>query len=81
MERFTEWCFLERKTEGKQLKKLWSSVYSTNIGSMRCFEKCGYPKEGVKKGQAEKNGEVTDLHLFGITKADWEELRKKRHVE
>ena len=81
LERSTEWWFLERIVEGTPLKKLWSTVYSTNIGSMRCFEKCGYLKEGVMKGQAEKYGEVMDLHLFGITKADWEERRKKRQVE
>jgi ribosomal-protein-alanine N-acetyltransferase len=81
LEALTEWCFLERKADGKQLKKLWSSVYSTNVGSMRCFEKYGYAKEGVQRDQAEKYGRTMDLHLFGMTKRDWEERWKQRHAE
>jgi RimJ/RimL family protein N-acetyltransferase len=81
LEALTEWCFLERKADGGQLKKLWSSVYSTNVGSMRCFEKCGYAKEGVQRDQAAKYGRTMDLHLFGMTKGDWEERWKQRHAE
>jgi RimJ/RimL family protein N-acetyltransferase len=81
LEGLTEWFFLERKAEGKQLRKLWGSVYSTNIGSIRCFEKCGYVKEGVMRDHVERHGEMMDLHLFGMTKKDWEENRKKKQVE
>jgi RimJ/RimL family protein N-acetyltransferase len=81
LEALTEWCFLERKTDGKQLEKLWSNVHSTNVGSMRCFEKCGYAKEGVQRDQVAKYGRTMNLHLFGLTKRDWEERCKQRHAE
>jgi ribosomal-protein-alanine N-acetyltransferase len=38
LEAFTEWCFLERKVEGKRLTKLGAYVFSPNTGSMRCLE-------------------------------------------
>ncbi|KAH7393912.1 acyl-CoA N-acyltransferase [Phaeosphaeria sp. MPI-PUGE-AT-0046c] len=70
---FTEWAFetFEGK-DGQRLRRLFSEVWSGNGASMRCFEKCGYAPEGIMKGHAEKNGEVMDVHLFGLTKADWE---------
>jgi RimJ/RimL family protein N-acetyltransferase len=39
---------------------------------MRCFEKNGYALEGVLKGHVEKNGEIQDEHMFGMTKSDWD---------
>lgn len=70
---FTQWAFesFEGK-DGQRLRRLFSTVWSGNVGSMRCFEKCGYAPEGIMKGHAEKHGEIWDVHLFGLTKADWE---------
>jgi RimJ/RimL family protein N-acetyltransferase len=81
LEALTEWCFSERKVDGKVLKKLCGTVHDRNIGSIRCFEKCGYKREGVLKDQVEKHGDVMDLHLYGLTKIDWEERKKRRHAE
>ncbi|OAK95061.1 acyl-CoA N-acyltransferase [Phaeosphaeriaceae sp. SRC1lsM3a] len=70
---FTEWAFetFEGK-DGQRLRRVFSTVWSGNKGSIRCFEKCGYAPEGIMKDHVEKNGEVMDLHLYGLTKADWE---------
>jgi ribosomal-protein-alanine N-acetyltransferase len=70
---FTKWSFesFEGK-DGQRLRRLWGGVCGGNDASARCFEKCGYAKEGVMKSHVEKNGEVRDMHLFGLTKTDWE---------
>jgi ribosomal-protein-alanine N-acetyltransferase len=77
LEAFTKWAFevFEGK-DGRRLRRLWGGVFSGNVGSMRCFEKCGYVREGVMKGHVEKHGQVLDLHVFGLTKADWQEAEK-----
>lgn len=69
---FTKWCFSSESREGTKITKLWGGVIGGNGASMRCFEKCGYVKEGILKGHCEKHGEVYDMHLFGMTKTDWE---------
>lgn len=72
LEGFTKWAFENWNKDGQRLRRLWGNAFAPNVGSMRCFEKCGYAKEGVMKGHCEKNGEVMDMHVFGLTKADWE---------
>ncbi|KAH7378773.1 GCN5-related N-acetyltransferase-like protein [Pyrenochaeta sp. MPI-SDFR-AT-0127] len=72
LEAFTRWAFETREIDGKKLTRLWGGVFSGNVASMRCFEKCGYSKEGVLKGHCVKRGEVMDMHVFGMTKGDWE---------
>jgi ribosomal-protein-alanine N-acetyltransferase len=70
---FTKWSFESWEgKDGQKLRRLWAKVFTGNDGSMRCFEKCGYAKEGVLIGHCEKHGEVMDLHLFGLTKVAWE---------
>ena len=72
LEGYTRWLFESWNKNGQPMKRLTGKVFSGNIGSMRCFEKCGYAHEGVMKGHAEKYGEVIDVHMFGLTKPDWE---------
>ncbi|KAH8727100.1 acyl-CoA N-acyltransferase [Phaeosphaeriaceae sp. PMI808] len=73
LEGFTKWSFESWEGKnGQRLRRLTGTVMSGNIGSMRCFEKCGYEHEGVLKAHIEKHGKVMDRHMFGLTKADWE---------
>jgi ribosomal-protein-alanine N-acetyltransferase len=73
VEAFTKWSFDSfQGKDGQRLKRLWGGVLSGNVGSMRCLEKCGYAPEGIMKGHIEKHGEVMDMHVFGLTKVDWE---------
>ena len=69
---FTKWVFQSWERDGQRIRRLGGNVFSGNVASMRCFEKCGYAKEGVLKGHGEKHGQVYDFHLFGLTKPDWE---------
>ena len=73
LEAITKWTFESYVgKDGQMIKKLWGDIFAGNVASMRCFEKCGYSREGIMKGHAEKHGEVSDTHIFGLTKADWE---------
>jgi ribosomal-protein-alanine N-acetyltransferase len=70
---FTKWSFESWEgKDGQRLRKLWAKVVEGNDGSMRCFLKCGYAREGVFVGHRERDGEVSDLHMFGLTKVAWE---------
>jgi RimJ/RimL family protein N-acetyltransferase len=72
LEAFTTWAFESYENNGQRLTRLYAGVFSGNVASMRCFEKNGYALEGVLKGHIEKNGEVRDEHVFGMTKSIWE---------
>ncbi|RMZ70160.1 acetyltransferase [Pyrenophora seminiperda CCB06] len=74
---FTIWTFTEWEQNGQKLTRLWGGVMGGNVASMRCFEKCGYVKEGVWKGHCKKGADVMDLHFFGSTKLDWERRMKE----
>ncbi|UPX19306.1 uncharacterized protein EKO05_0009574 [Ascochyta rabiei] len=80
----TEWCFTAEEaklaTGGKRWTRLFGTVFAGNVGSMRCFEKCGYLEEGVLRGGVEKNGVASDLHVFGLVKGDWEAKRGWREA-
>jgi RimJ/RimL family protein N-acetyltransferase len=76
---FTDYVFEGRHKGG--YKRLFAGVMSGNGASMKCLGKCGYAPEGVLKGHVEKHGVVSDLHMFGLTKWDWEERRKKATEE
>jgi ribosomal-protein-alanine N-acetyltransferase len=72
LEAFTKWSFESYENNGQRLTKLYSGVFSGNVASMRCFEKCGWALEGVLRDNVQKDGELRDEHMFGMTKADWE---------
>ncbi|KAH9880085.1 hypothetical protein J1614_002111 [Plenodomus biglobosus] len=72
LEAFTRWIFLNKEVGRPRTTRLCGHVFGGNMASMRCFEKCGYTKEGTLKGHCEKQGETMDLHIFGLVKADWD---------
>lgn len=52
-----------------RLRQIYLRVYQTNVRAIRCYEKCGFIKEGVLKvsrRQAERTGEVV---LMSLTRA------------
>jgi RimJ/RimL family protein N-acetyltransferase len=72
---FTDYVFSEK---GDVWRRLWAGVFSGNEASMGTLKKCGYAEEGVMKGHVEKHGEVRDLHMFGLTRKDWEATKQSR---
>ncbi|KAF2121916.1 acyl-CoA N-acyltransferase [Lophiotrema nucula] len=67
---FTSYIYTERHDT---YRRLFAGVFEGNDGSMKCLERCGYVKEGIFKGHVEKHGQTLDLHMFGLTRTDWEE--------
>lgn len=76
LEGLTQWYFTGGM-EGKWTR-LSGHVFAGNGGSMRCFEKCGYVLEGILKGAVRKGDAVSNLHIFGLVKEDWEAKRKRQ---
>lgn len=78
----TKWVFTAPESklagaEGRRWTRLWGGVFAGNKASMRCFEKCGYVREGVLRGAVEKRGASSDLVVFGCLKEEWEGREKE----
>ncbi|OAG02701.1 acyl-CoA N-acyltransferase [Paraphaeosphaeria sporulosa] len=82
---FVEWTFLHRTSDGSKVEegrsrktRLFAAVFAENTASMRILEGCGFVREGVQRGHVHtRYGEITDLHLFGLGRGEWEERRKQ----
>ena len=52
-------------------------VFKFNPRGIRCYKKCGFKIEGIKKQSVRKNGKFVDEIIMGITKDDYNKLNKK----
>ncbi|KAF2018498.1 acyl-CoA N-acyltransferase [Aaosphaeria arxii CBS 175.79] len=66
--------------ESGRWSRLWANVFSENQASVTCLEKCGYKLEGVLKGHVQKHGEVSDLHVLGLTIEDWRKWKQSKET-
>ncbi|MDZ4722678.1 MAG: GNAT family protein [candidate division Zixibacteria bacterium] len=57
--------------ETLNLNKLKAGCYVENEGSARSFEKCGYSREGLQKGQYLIDGKSTDGIILGLCAEDY----------
>ncbi|KAF3047481.1 hypothetical protein E8E12_008448 [Didymella heteroderae] len=76
----TEWVFTSPYSmlagkEQRRWTRLWGAIFEANRASMRCFEKCGYVREGVLRGAVEKHGKASGLVIYGLLKEEWEGRR------
>jgi len=53
------------------LRKLKAGCYAGNEGSAKAFERCGWTREGLQRGQALSEGRETDVILLGILERDY----------
>lgn len=67
-----KYCFKKLK-----LNRVELGVFSFNPRGIRCYEKCGFKKEGVKKQAIKKNGKFINEIIMGITKSDYKKLINK----
>lgn len=54
-----------------KLNKLKAGCYGANQGSARAFERCGYVREGLLRGQVFSEGKEDDVILLGLRAADY----------
>ncbi|KAK5994336.1 putative N-acetyltransferase YoaA-like protein [Cladobotryum mycophilum] len=63
---FVRWIFVTWPS----LNRIEAQAYGHNTGSAGVLTKCGFTKEGVKRGSVEKCGVILDEMLFGIVRSD-----------
>lgn len=56
------------------LHKLTASCYSSNVGSIRAFERAGFAREGIRKQQFHSNGRYVDQVMLGMVRQEGIEL-------
>ena len=54
-----------------------TEILSTNTSALKCSERCGYVKEGVRREAVERFGQYVDSIVLGMLKEDWRRARKK----
>lgn len=69
----SHWVFEQVPT----LLKLEASVVEENTASMKVLERAGYEYEGTRKMAVFKNGRVSNIVLFGLTKDQWTKAIEK----
>jgi len=57
-----------------KLNRVELIVFPFNKRGIRCYEKCGFKIEGVKRQAVRKNGKFFDDVIMGITKSDYKKL-------
>jgi len=48
--------------------RIYADVFSTNIGSCKVLEKCGFKLEGKLKKSVFKNNQLLDSYLYAMVK-------------
>lgn len=60
--------------ERLDLLRVFAAVFDFNPASARVVEKAGFVREGVLRDAAVKEGRVTSMIVYGITRDDWGRL-------
>lgn len=68
-----QYCFNELN-----FHRVYASIIAENIGSIKCFEKNGFKREGILREDAYVDGKYIDNYRYGILKEEW--LSKVRNV-
>ena len=48
------------------LEKIWLRVDYDNTNAIKCYEKCGFVKEGIMRKDKLRNGEFINRYRFSI---------------
>ncbi|MFA6215210.1 MAG: GNAT family protein [Patescibacteria group bacterium] len=62
-----------------KLNRIELGVISKNIGAIKCYQKCGFKKEGVKKKAHFKNGKFYDSIPMSLIKAEYLKNNDKKY--
>ena len=58
--------------EHTDIIRIFAEPFSHNVASCRALEKTGFAFEGLMRQNAIKNGQIFDMRLYSILKAEWE---------
>ena len=59
------------------LHRIELKVYANNPRAARCYEKCGFRKEGSLRQARWWAGRWWDVHLYGLLELDWRTLNER----
>ena len=54
------------------LNRVYLKVYADNARAVRCYEKCGFTREGLLRAHAYADGEYKDVLFMGILREEFE---------
>ena len=60
-----------------RLNRVEAQHFSRNPASGRVMAKCGMKHEGTLRGRIRNKGEFMDVEMWGILKADWEQIAEQ----
>jgi len=55
------------------LRRVWLITDVDNVRGIRCYEKCGFRREGVLRGHRLRYGEPLDMLSMGVLREEWDE--------
>ena len=58
--------------EKMNLNRLWLTALVDNPRAVRCYEKCGFVREGRLRQESYVDGEYRDVFLMGLLRADYQ---------
>lgn len=58
------------------INKIKLNVYSFNARAIRCYEKCGFKKEGILRQEIFREGKYYDEIVMGILRKEYENLQE-----
>lgn len=67
--------------ETLELHRVSLGVYDFNHSAIRCYEKCGFIKEGLMRHVMKYEDEYWSLWEMSILEDEWRALHPKKHVE
>ncbi len=58
------------------LDRIELNVYTFNTPAIKCYEKLGFKREGLKRKVTKCNNEFWDGYVYGLLKEDWESAER-----
>jgi RimJ/RimL family protein N-acetyltransferase len=57
------------------LNRLWLTALADNPRAIRCYEKCGFVREGLLQEESFVDGKYRDVHVMALLRDDYERTR------
>jgi RimJ/RimL family protein N-acetyltransferase len=69
---------LRHAFEDLGLRRIDLHTDADNARGIRCYEKCGFVREGVMRERRLRYGKPLDMVMMGVLKHEWEGLRNAK---